>query len=123
MSGRTTERRQAPRARIAIPIQVTAPSGAAGATLIDISRSGLSCSYPQALPEMTMMGIDLQLGKGAAHHIEGAVVRCEKQRGLTPPSYLVAIYFTELSAAARAAIDGLVHKNLGTAQPTTRAST
>jgi hypothetical protein len=110
MTGTTTERRGAPRARIEIPIHVSDPSGPQRATLIDISTTGLSCSYPEAVNEMTLMRIGLELGDGPASQIEGAVVRCEKQRGVSPPSYLVAIYFTRLSGEARSAIGKLVEK-------------
>lgn len=110
MSGTTTERRGAPRARIAIPIHVSDPSGPQRATLIDISTTGLSCSYPEAVNEMTLMRIGLDLGDGRSSQIEGAVVRCEKQRGVSPPSYLVAIYFTRVSSEARSAIGTLVEK-------------
>lgn len=113
MTGTTTERRGAARARIAIPIHVSDPSGPQRATVIDISTTGLSCSYPEAVNEMTLMRIGLELGDGSLSQLEGAVVRCEKQRGISPPSYLVAVYFTRVSAEARRAISALVEKHAG----------
>ena len=115
------ERRNAPRADARFPIRLSvdnhAPDAGAGfqdAELKDISTNGLACRYHgEAMSEMTLMAVNLELpGSDAAHRIEGVVVRCEKVRGISPPTYEVAIYFTEIGATAREAIRTFVNTAL-----------
>ena len=105
MPGTHPERRRAPRAKASFPILMSDQKGPCEATLKDLSTSGLCCTYPQELSEMSLLQIDLDLPGGKARHrIQGAVVRCEK----VPPSYEVAVFFTEVSPEARAALEAYV---------------
>lgn len=102
------ERRRAPRAPADFPIQLS-PRGSSGpAQLKDLSEIGLCCTAQQSLPEMTLVGIDLDLpGQDQRHTIQGAVVRCEPLRS-DPGRFEVAVYFTSITAPARAAIASYV---------------
>lgn len=103
------ERRRAPRARANFPIQIGDRDGLTAALLKDISTNGLCCSYPDALNEMTLVRIDLQIpGQHDAHALQGVVVRCEKKRGDAPPAYELAIYFTDVPPSTRRAIGEFV---------------
>lgn len=98
----THERRRAPRARGNFPIHMTDRAEGRPGNVVDISENGLCCTYPEAIQEMTLVNIDLQLPTGKdSHTIQGAVVRCEKRRDASPATYEVAVYFTELPDEAR----------------------
>src|SRR5262245_43387622 len=110
MNSRPSERRRAPRAIADFPIQLTEPKGPAAARLKDLSTIGLCCTTSARFPEMTLLGIDLQLpGQPQRHAIQGAVVRCEPVRA-SKGSYEVAIFFTLIDAAAKAAVGAWVGK-------------
>ena len=113
MSDARPERRGAPRASADLPLQLSPKTGAQPARLQNISQTGLCCQFPEPLTEMTLMGIDLELPGGEPHRVQGIVVRCDKVRGVSPPTYEVAIYFTELEAATRRAIQQYVASVLG----------
>jgi len=102
------ERRRAPRAIAAFPIRLQPKEGSSPATLKDLSTIGLCCTTPQRLSELTLLGIDLQLpGQQAMHSIKGAVVRCEPARD-APGQFEVAVFFTEIAPAAKAALASYV---------------
>jgi hypothetical protein len=62
---------------------------------------------------MTMVRIDVKFPDVAeTHRIDGVVVRCEKHRGQTPPSYDIAVYFAEMSEAARSSVEAFVATSL-----------
>src|SRR5262245_22489335 len=107
------ERRRAPRVQASFPLQLSTRAEAAPATLKDISTNGLCCAFGEAVPEMTMVRLDLQFpGERETHRIDGIVVRCDKRRRESPPSYDIAIYFAELGEAARASVEAYVAKTL-----------
>ena len=103
------ERRRAPRASAQLPLRLSDDAGARAATLRNISASGLCCDFEQPLAEMTLLGIQLELpGGDGPHDVQGVVVRCDKRRGVAPPTYEVAVYFTEMPPATREAIHQFV---------------
>lgn len=113
------ERRRAPRAKAEFAIQLgdVKPTGARErstdqlqpAQLKDLSTGGLCCLLGEALREMTLVELSMQLpGDATPHRVQGAVVRCAKVRGTTPPTYEAAIFFTDVSADCRAAISSFV---------------
>lgn len=104
MSDARAERRGAPRTAADLPLTLSPHAGASPARLQNISQSGLCCEFAEPLAEMTVMGIDLELPGSESHRARGIVVRCDKQRGVSPPTYEVAIYFTELEPRTRRAI-------------------
>jgi hypothetical protein len=121
MSRSGIERRQAPRVAASLPIQLGTQAGSQQAQLKDISQNGLCCSFRDAIPEMTLVRIDLRLpGQPDGHSVQGVVVRCARERGVNPPNYDVGVYFTEVSPDCRTAIAGFVAKGAGAPQPTTR---
>ncbi len=98
----THERRRAPRAQGNFPIQLTQRAEGRSGNVVDISENGLCCTYPEAIQEMTLVNIDLQLPTGKdSHTVQGAVVRCEKRRNVSPATYEVAVYFTDLAPEIR----------------------
>ena len=106
-----TERRRATRVAATFPIQIGSAEQARPARLKDLSEIGLACISNQKIAEMTKVAIEILLPDTKdKHKVEGAVVRCEPLRGKTPPQYDLAVYFTEVSTAAKAAIRGYVSK-------------
>lgn len=102
MAGITHERRRAPRARADFPIRLRQRAEARPGSVVDISENGLCCTFPEAIREMTLVNIDLQLPEDSrTHAVQGAVVRCEKRKNVSPPTYEVAVYFTDLEPDAR----------------------
>jgi hypothetical protein len=108
------ERRRAPRATVNFPIELTYRDETRSGALVDLSEIGLCCTYPIAIDELTQVRLVLDL-PGVAERIpvEGAVVRCEKRRGETPPTYEIALYFTRIENDARSRVRSFVHGRLG----------
>ena len=110
------ERRRAPRATVSIPLHLSPRGDAEAATLVNISASGLCCRFSEAVAEMTLVGIGVELpGQGSISELQGAVVRCDKIRGINPPTYEIGIFFTEMTDATRRAIQNFVESELGPA--------
>jgi hypothetical protein len=107
------ERRRAPRAEVSLPIQLSPRGEAQPGTLVNLSTSGLGCRFSESISEMTLVGIDLDLpGARVRTTVQGAVIRCDKVRGVNPPTYDIGIFFTEMSDATRAAIQGFIEQQL-----------
>lgn len=110
MSPQQTERRRAPRVRAELPLTLGAADAQKPALLRDVSTNGLCCVYPEPIPEMTLVGIFLTVdGASAPIAIQGAVVRCDP----IPESddqHEVAVFFTDISAEARGALDQYVQR-------------
>ncbi len=108
MTSSPRERRRAPRARADFQIRLNPKDGAQPATLKDLSTIGLCCSSTQKLAELALVAIDMQLpGQSGTHAVKGAVVRCEPETG-KPGHYEIAVFFTELSPASKAALASYV---------------
>jgi len=106
-----SERRRAARVAATFPIQLGSGDQSRPARLKDLSEIGLCCAANQQIPEMTKVAIEMLLpGTKQKHTLEGAVVRCEPMRGKQPPVYDLAVYFTDINDAAKAAIRGYVSK-------------
>jgi hypothetical protein len=104
MTGPRSERRRAPRFAASFPIRFEDGGVAREAQLRDLSEIGLSCSYPEFVREMTMVGISIQLpDDDRLHAVRGVVVRCEKDRD-DQRRYEVAVYFTEVRPETRLAL-------------------
>lgn len=107
------ERRKCPRTDVDIPIRLSPREGAHPARLVNISTSGICCTYGEAISEMTMVGITLELpGQPKCAEVKGAVVRCAKLRDQTPATYELGIFFTEMDPESRRAIAGFVESQL-----------
>ena len=105
MAGITHERRRVTRARVDFPLRMTQRTEAKPGTVLDISENGLCCTFGESIREMTLVKIDLRLpDREESHSLQGAVVRCEKRRNISPPTYEVAVYFTDLAPEARRAL-------------------
>lgn len=103
------ERRRAPRATVSIPLHLSPRGDAQPATLVNLSASGLCCQFNEAVTEMTLVGIGIELpGQDAVAEVKGAVVRCDKVRGLNPPTYEIGIFFTDMSDSTRKTIQEFV---------------
>ena len=69
------------------------------------------------MAEMTLVGIALDLpGVTEQVHVKGVVVRCDKLRGINPPTYEIGIFFTEMSDATRANLAQFVEAQLAATQ-------
>jgi PilZ domain len=107
------ERRRAPRAAVSIPIQLSPRGDATPATLTNLSTSGLGCQFGEAIGEMTLVGIDLDLpGAKGPTRVTGVVVRCDKIRGMNPPTYEIGVFFTDMADATRAVVTEFVERQL-----------
>jgi hypothetical protein len=108
-----SERRRAARAEASFPVQVSSSGRAEAALLRDISEIGLACTSPQAIPEMTLIGLDFSLpGASDKHHVKGAVVRCAPMpKGADGARrWDLAVFFTEMQPVTRAALRHYVAK-------------
>ena len=106
-----TERRRAPRALADFPIQLSPEQGATEARLKDLSTIGLCCSTAHEVPELSQVGIALQLpNTHEQHQIIGAVVRCEADQD--DGNYEVAVYFTEIGVDTKAALETFVSQGV-----------
>ncbi len=114
MTSKGIERRRAPRAQADFAIRVADRGESRAARVKDLSTNGLCCFHPEPVGEMTLVAMQLQLPGDAdrLHEIQGAVVRCEKVRGQNPPTYELAVYFTEIAPDTRRAIGGYVEQQL-----------
>ncbi len=118
MTGITHERRRTPRARTDFPLRMTQQAVAQPGTVVDISENGLCCTFPESIREMTVVKIDLQLpDREESHSLEGAVVRCDKRRNVSPPTYEVAVYFTDLPPDVRRELREFVTRSRTAAPP------
>lgn len=107
------ERRRTPRAEVDIPIRLTPRDTAQPAQLVNISTSGICCTFGEAVNEMTLVGLTLELpSQDTAIPVKGAVVRCKKLRDRNPPTYEIGIFFTEMSPETRRAIEAFVESRL-----------
>jgi hypothetical protein len=108
-----SERRRAKRAVAAFPVRLEGQGAEAPAILRDISEIGMACSAPQAIAEMTLVGLDFMLpGQSETHRVKGAVVRCEPlpKAGKEAARFDLAVYFTEMTPVTRAALRNYVAK-------------
>ncbi len=100
----SAERRRAPRIEADLPLTLTARDAGAPAHLKDLSELGLCCTFPEPVPEMTLVRVGLEI-ESQVHDLDGAVVRCERE---PKDGWEVAIYFTGMDDAARSAIGTFV---------------
>ncbi len=118
MTNLDIERRKAPRTDADIPLQLSPRGAAQPARLVNISISGMCCTFGEAINEMTMVGITLELpGQPNSAHLKGAVVRCAKRRGVSPATYELGIFFTDVDPDSRRAIQGFVDSRLSSPDP------
>ena len=116
MSPQQTERRRATRVRAELPLTLGAADARRPAILRDVSTHGLCCVYPEPIPEMTLVGIDLTMENATTPiAIEGAVVRCEPIAPESPDDgfedgHEVAVFFTNISVEAREALEQFVDR-------------
>jgi hypothetical protein len=109
-----SERRRSIRALGTFPVRLSPRPNDAAAVLRDISEIGLACTSLEELPEMTQVSLNFSLpGATEVHHVQGAVVRCEKMQSQVvsrSPKWDLAVYFTEIQPVTRAAIRNYVGK-------------
>ena len=109
------ERRRAIRAIGTFPIRLSPRPTDAPAALRDISEIGLACTSLEEFPEMSQVALNFSLpGATEVHHVQGAVVRCERIKPDAPSrggaKWDLAVYFTEITPVTRAAIRNYVGK-------------
>lgn len=98
------------RAVATFPVKLSTKPDGAPAVLRDISEIGMACTARDAIPEMTMVGLDFALpGASERHVVKGAVVRCEPV-SKTKKEWDVAVYFTEMTPVTKAALRNYVAK-------------
>lgn len=102
------ERRRSPRATADWPLTLLLPEGPVPARMRDVSAAGVSFFLDRAVPEMTVLGVELVFGAKKIR-ARGAVVRCER---LSPhiEHYEVALFLHEISETDRKRINEYVAK-------------
>ncbi len=112
MAATGRERRRAPRISAEFPIQLRCETGTVDGVLRDVSVMGLCARLPTALREMTLvrMRLDLPGGRESAS-VEGVVVRAEKVPDRSPATYDIAVYFSHVTPAARAALEAFIARH------------
>ncbi|MEY4774865.1 MAG: PilZ domain [Planctomycetota bacterium] len=108
------ERRRWARVSSDMPITLQTPRGAVQARMRDVSRAGVCFYMDQPLPLMTMLQLDLPLGK---HLIRGggAVVRCEKiSKHLD--HWEVAVFLHDMTESDRDLLDSYINQKLDAAK-------
>ncbi len=111
------ERRRYPRAVLDWPVTITLSDGTFQARLRDISRSGICFYLDRRVPEMTVLGMELELPprsgeqRGARVKSTGVVVRCQALSKHVD-HYEIALFLNELREEAREVIDAYVDSTL-----------
>ena len=114
------DRRRHPRATADWPLELQLGAVKVPARLRDVSRSGICFFLERAIPEMTVLGLDVALPEEAGSdgvaraasaprriRARGVVVRCEKLSAALE-HYEVAVFFHQIDKADAAAIDEIV---------------
>lgn len=107
MPAAPSERRRAPRVSADLPLEISARDARARAQLRDLSTIGLSCLFPEPIPEMTAVKLGLEFEDGT-HEFVGAVVRSER----SDDAWEIAVYFTEVSEDARHSLERFITDRL-----------
>lgn len=116
------ERRRSPRVRASFPLTVTARDAGARAELRDISQNGLCCIFPEQVPEMALVRLNLEIDDEDLE-IDGAVVRSVPAPSGT--GWEIAVFFTGITRSTREKLGSCVAKlrsAADTESPGTRSS-
>jgi hypothetical protein len=104
------ERRRFARTNADLPISVRLPTGPTEARVRDISRAGVCFFLDRAIPLMTVLEVDLDLGGAKGRQRvrgNGAVVRCERISKAVD-HYEIAVYLHDMLDADRRALEEYV---------------
>lgn len=113
----TVERRRHPRVPTDLPLRLTFKDKTVETRIHDLSGSGIRFSAPAALPLLSRVQIALELPDGTAGQpasiaITGVVVRCREGSPGEESRFDTAIFFEDLSEAARVRLARFVSKRL-----------
>jgi len=120
IESRSSERRRAPRVNVDFPLEFSHPFPREVIRVKNISTSGICCISQFPLPEMTRVGIIINLPEPPMRDrpmepikCEGAVVRCEPQpvSGETE-AYELAIFLTDISPVSMEELQRFVNSRL-----------
>lgn len=112
-----SERRREKRVTTTGQVSLGASHVASTAVLRNVSLNGILCQSTQELAEMTVVELKLELPRLAEERADtryelecrGVVVRCEPvARGNSRRRWDIAIYFTDMPEASRAALERFV---------------
>ncbi|MFQ5503967.1 MAG: PilZ domain-containing protein [Planctomycetota bacterium] len=104
---RGQERRRSPRVSASFPLTVTARDAGARAELRNISQNGLCCIFPEQVPEMALVRLNLEIDDEDLE-IDGAVVRSVPAPGGT--GWEIAVFFTGIASSTREKLRSCVAK-------------
>ncbi len=117
----SAERRRAPRIRSTIPVALSEGTWDLKADTRDLSTAGVCCLLDRFVPPMTRIQLELELptdGAVSRARCGGVVVRVDPVITAGQQSrYAVAIFFSDLAARDRAAIERYVRQRLAAAPP------
>ena len=113
----TVERRRHPRVQTDLPLRLTFKDKTVETRIQDLSGSGIRFKAPAALPILSRVQIALELpdgspGQPASIAITGVVVRCREGAAGEEARFDTAIFFEDLSEAARVRLARFVSKRL-----------
>lgn len=97
------ERRRSVRIDDALPFRVGLEGFEQEASTINISSTGAMCLLDKEIPMMTKLRMAVSLESKKTLHLKGVVVR--KEKDLATDKFQVAIFFSEISASDREALE------------------
>lgn len=93
-------------------MQLSPRGEAQSAVLTNLSTSGLACQFSEAMTEMTIVAIDLDLPDHGTARVQGAVVRCDKIPDKSPATYEIGIFFTDMADETRRLLETFIESAL-----------
>ena len=97
------ERRRSIRIDDALPFKVGLEGYEQEASTLNISCTGAMCLLDREVPMMTKLRVAISLESKKTLHVKGVVVR--KEKDLATEKFQVAIFFSEISASDREALE------------------
>lgn len=97
------ERRRAVRIDDALPFKVGLEGFEQEASTLNISSTGAMCLLDKEVPMMTKLRVAINLESKKILHVKGVVVR--KEKDLATEKFQVAIFFSEINASDREALE------------------
>lgn len=97
------ERRRSVRIDDALPFKVGLEGFEQEANTLNISSTGAMCLLDKEVPMMTKLRVAINLESKKILHVKGVVVR--KEKDMATEKFQVAIFFSEISASDREALE------------------
>jgi hypothetical protein len=119
MAERVKDRRGAERVDANLNAAITSADAEVEVSVRNVSMSGLLILSPKQIPEMTIVSMRLVLPGSEKRRekwsfdITGAVVRCEPTRHEDKDVFELAVFFTDMPAETRSALQQFIASHTG----------